>query len=184
MVKMRMTAAAAAVYLSYCFFAVPQQMCIEDETQNHICHGYTQTYSNSSHKPSRMENRAAAVILTQSNERLKLLVSVWTSCRSIAQTQMHTWPDTNRNQLPQVISVLETSPDGSRFTTSEAVPLVFLVSSHPFDTLLWFLNNNFLYKRESLNNLISRKESMKSCSNHFQSSHSLWQRGLWLQLVE
>lgn len=146
MVKMRMTAAAAAVYLSYCFFAVLQQMCIEDETQNHICYGYTQTHSKSSHKPSRTENRAAAVILTQSGEKLKLSVSIWTSGRSIAQTQTHTWPDTDRNQLPQVISVLETSPDGTRFTTSEAVPLVFLVWSHPPDTLLWFMNNNFLYK--------------------------------------
>ena len=75
MVKMKTTAAAAAVYLSYCFFAVLQQMCIEDETQNHICNGYTQTHSKSSHKPSRTENKAAAVILTQSNERLKLLIS-------------------------------------------------------------------------------------------------------------
>lgn len=73
--KMTAAAAAAAVYLSYCFSAVLQQMCIEDETQNHICYGYTQMHSKSSHKPSRIENRAAAVILTQSNERLKLLVS-------------------------------------------------------------------------------------------------------------
>lgn len=70
-----MTAAAAAVYLSYCFFAVLQQMCIEDETQNRICYGYTRMHSKSSHKPSRIENRAAAVILTRSNERLKLSVS-------------------------------------------------------------------------------------------------------------
>lgn len=72
---MKTTAATAAVYLSYCFFAALQQMCIEDETQNRICYGYTQTHSKSSHKPSRIENRAAAVILTQSNERLKLLDS-------------------------------------------------------------------------------------------------------------
>jgi len=72
---MRMTAAAAAVYLSYCFFAVLQQMCIEDETQNHIFYGYTQMHSKSSHKPSRTENRATADILTRSNKRLKLLVS-------------------------------------------------------------------------------------------------------------
>lgn len=172
---MKTTAAAAAVYLSYCSFAILQQMCT-DETQNHICNGYTKTHSKSSHKPSRIENRAAAVFLTWSNETLKLVVSELEA--EAVHTHICTPHLTNKNQGTQVIPVPATCPDGPRFTTSEAVPLVFLVQSHPPDTLLCFMNDNFLYKKEALRNLISRKESMKSCGNLFQSSHSLWQRGL------
>lgn len=38
-------AAAAAVYLSYYFFAAPQQMCSEDETQSPVCYRYTKRHS-------------------------------------------------------------------------------------------------------------------------------------------
>lgn len=131
---MKMTAAAAAVYLSYCFFAILQQMCTEDKTQNHTCNGYTETHSKSSHKPSRIENRAAAVFLTRSNERLKLVAS------ELEAEAVHAHvctPDlTIRNQGTQVIPVLATCPDTPRFTTSEALPLVFFVQSQPLDTLL------------------------------------------------
>lgn len=109
-------------------------MCTEDETQNHICNGYTETHSKSSHKPSRIENRAAAVFLTWSNEALKLVVSELEA--EAVHTHIRTPDLTKKTQGTQVIPVPTTCPDGPRLTTSEAVPLVFLVQSHPPDTLL------------------------------------------------
>lgn len=151
-------------------------MCTEDETQNHICNGYTETHSKSSHKPSRIENRAVAVFLTWSNERLKLVASK--NEAEAAHAHICTPDLTIRNQGTQVMLVTATCPDKPKFTTSEALPLVFLMQSQPLEALLCFMNNNFLHKKEALKNWISRKESMKSCSNRFQSSHSVWQRGL------
>lgn len=94
---MRKMAAAAAVYLSYCVFAVPQQMCSEDETQNHVCYGYTKKHSKPSHKPSRIENKAAAIILAQSKEMLRLLVSAGTPGEALPAhiCAHHTWHKRN-----------------------------------------------------------------------------------------
>lgn len=89
-------------------------------------------HSKSSHKPSRIENRAAAVFLIWSNERLKVVVSELEA--EAVHTHIHTPDLANRNHGTQVIPVLATCPD--RFTTSEAVPLVFLVQSQPPTTLL------------------------------------------------
>lgn len=120
---MKTTAAAAAVYLSYCFFAILQQMCTEDETQNHIRNGYTETHSKSSHKPSRIENRAAAVFLTCSNERLKVVVSELEAEAVHAHIRP---PDlTNRNQGTQVIPVLATCPDRQDLPPLKKCPWYF-----------------------------------------------------------
>lgn len=124
-----MKTTAAAAYLSYCFFAILQQMYTEDEIQNHICNGYTEMHSKSSHKPSRIENRAAAVFLTWSNERLKLVLSELEA--EAVLTHICTPDLTKRSQGTQVIPVLATCPDSPRFTTSEAVPLIFCCSHSP-----------------------------------------------------
>lgn len=85
------------------FLCVLQQMCIEDETQNHICYGYTQKHSKSSQKPSRTENRAAAVILTWSNERLKPSVSELQA--KVFHTHIRT-PDLTQTEVKGLKSLL------------------------------------------------------------------------------